>query len=182
MEKGDGHPQGRRHDRAVRQLRRLRRRREWLKGPGRFSVRGPFCVMGRWCCCCAGFRVCVGALGAISGGGGRGARGRARCTGKAGGGVRGALGGRGRARRAARWPRREGGGVVVQGGGGRRALQAPGIASGCREMSGRRVRRSFWLRFRGVRPCASGARRRRRTSRSREGPTWQTKRRNARRA
>ena len=45
VEEGDGHPQGRRHDRAVRQLGCLRRRRECLKGPGRFSVRGPFCVM-----------------------------------------------------------------------------------------------------------------------------------------
>ena len=45
VEEGDGHPQGRRHDRAVRQLGCLRRRRECLKGLGRFSVRGPFCVM-----------------------------------------------------------------------------------------------------------------------------------------
>lgn len=154
MEEGDGHPQGRRHDRAVRQLRRLRRRREWLKGPGRFSVRGPFCVMGRWCCCCAGFRVCV-------------RRDERRAWGR-------------RARR-----RGERGCAGSCGSRRRRAVKRFGCresASGCRGASGGRVRLLFWLRFRGVRPCANGARRKRRTSRMREGPTWQIKRRSIRRA
>ena len=178
MEEGDGHPQGRRHDRAVRQLRRLRRRRECVKGPGRKIRPGPFLRYGAAALPLRGLsgvclRVRVGALGAMSGGGGRGARERRRrARGEGGGGRNGRRGGRA-GRRV--W------GVVIRG--GERLQGASGAGKRFRMPGnvGQEGSQVVLATLRGVRPCASGARRRRRASRSREGPTWQTKRRNVRR-